>query len=81
MEAIVSQKGWIVIPKALRQKFNIKPGTKVRLVDYGNGISIVPIPADPVQALRGLFAEEASLTEDLLAERKKEREKEDKNGG
>ena len=68
--ATVSQKGWIVIPKVYRQKYNLKPGDQVRIVDYGGVLSVVPLPDDPISALRGLLSEGPSLTADLLAERK-----------
>lgn len=80
-EVTVSTKGWVVIPKALRDKYNLQPGTQVRVVDYGGGLSIVPLPDDPVAALRGLLADGPSLTADLLAERKREKEKEEARSG
>jgi AbrB family looped-hinge helix DNA binding protein len=69
----VSNKGRIVIPKAYRLKYNLKPGVRVRIVDYGGGLSIVPLPEEPVRALRGMFAKGPSLTADLLAERQEAR--------
>jgi AbrB family looped-hinge helix DNA binding protein len=77
-EAIVSTKGWVVIPKVYRQKYNLRPGSRVQIVDYGAGLSIVPLPDNPVDALQGLLARGPSLTADLLAERRKEREKEER---
>ncbi|WP_420628647.1 AbrB/MazE/SpoVT family DNA-binding domain-containing protein [Candidatus Leptofilum sp.] len=71
--AIVSNKGWVVIPKAYRQKYKIKPGDRVRIIDYGGGLSVVPLPEDPIAALRGLLASEPSLTAALLAERAQEK--------
>lgn len=52
--AVVSQKGWIVIPKRLRRKYHIKPGTRVALVEYQNTLVLVPLPEDPISALYGL---------------------------
>jgi AbrB family looped-hinge helix DNA binding protein len=75
--ATVSKKGWIVIPKIYRQKYNLKPGDRVRIVDYGGGLSVVPIPDDPISALRGILAGEPSLTAELLAERQREKEREE----
>ncbi len=75
--ATVSAKGWVVIPKAYRQKYKLKRGTKVRIIDYGSGMSIVPIPQDPIQALRGIFADGPSLIDDLLVEKQKEKEREE----
>ena len=31
--ATVSSKGWIVIPKEIRDRFGIKPGDKVQVID------------------------------------------------
>ncbi len=75
--AIVSNKGWVVIPKAYRKKYQIKSGDRVRIVDYGGTLSIVPLPEDPISALRGLLAAEPSLTKDLLTERQKEKANEE----
>ena len=33
--AIISAKGWIVIPAEYRKKHRLEPGTKVDIVDYG----------------------------------------------
>lgn len=75
--AIVSKKGWIVVPKEMRVKYNIKPGSKVQFVDYGDGLAIVPLPDDPISALRGMFADSPSLTDDLLRERMQAKKQED----
>ena len=73
----VSKKGWVVIPKIYRQKYNLRPGVRVRIVDYGGGLSVVPIPEDPILALRGILADGKSLTAELLAERQREKEREE----
>jgi AbrB family looped-hinge helix DNA binding protein len=71
--AIVSTKGWVVVPKEYRLKYGLKPGAKVQIIDYGGGLSIVPLLDDPIAALRGMFAEGPSLTVDLLTERQRAR--------
>ncbi len=79
----VSQKGWIVIPKEIRERYGIHPGTRVAVVDYGGGISLVPLPDDPIEAAQGFlrdFRQEegtTSLTEELLQERRQEYEREE----
>jgi AbrB family looped-hinge helix DNA binding protein len=73
----ISEKGWVVIPKEFRQKYHLQPGDQVRLVDYGGGLAIVPLPADPVAALRGMLADGPSLTADLLADRQQAKARED----
>jgi AbrB family looped-hinge helix DNA binding protein len=79
--ATVSAKGWVVIPKSIREKYGLKKGTKIQVVAYGDVIALVPLPGDPVAALHGMLAEGPSLTQDLLAEREREREREEKRSG
>ena len=45
-EATVSSKGWIVIPSEMRKKYDLQPGSKVSVVDYGGILSIVPHRGD-----------------------------------
>ena len=76
ISVVVSTKGWVVIPKKYRIKYGLQPGQKVNIVDYGGSLSIIPMPEDPVSALRGMFAGGPSLTEDLLTERQNAKAKE-----
>ena len=39
----ISSKYQMVIPRAIREKWNIKPGQKVRLIVYGNTLEVVPV--------------------------------------
>ena len=39
----ISSKYQMVIPRAIREKWNIKPGQKVRLIVYGNHLEVVPV--------------------------------------
>lgn len=75
--AKVSTKGWVVIPKKLRDKYGLKKGTRVQVLDYNGILVLVPLPDDPVAALHGLLQGGPSLTEDLLAERARERAREE----
>ncbi|MGC9320551.1 MAG: AbrB/MazE/SpoVT family DNA-binding domain-containing protein [Armatimonadota bacterium] len=78
--AKVSSKGWVVIPKELREKHGIEAGMHVQVVEYGDVLAIIPLPDDPVAALRGMLEEGPSLTADLLAERASEKEREERAG-
>ncbi len=49
MTIIVSERGQMVIPSAIRKRYNIKARSKVELLDTGREIVIIPIPK---QALR-----------------------------
>lgn len=71
--ATISAKGWIVIPAHYRAKYDLKPGTRVRVVDYGGVLALVPVPAEPIRAARGMLKGKPSLTRALLTEHQKER--------
>jgi AbrB family looped-hinge helix DNA binding protein len=73
MEAKISSKGWVVIPAKLRQKYNLKPGDRVQVVDYGGVVSLVPASADPVTHAAGMLRGRGSLTKALLEEHRRER--------
>lgn len=76
----VSAKGWVVIPKPLREKYGLKKGTQVQVVDSGQVLTLVPLPDDPVEALHGMLEKGPSLTKDLLIERAQERAREEDEG-
>jgi len=78
--SIVSAKGWVVIPKEIRDRFGLKKGSRVRFVEYGGVLRVIPEPEGPmeaIEALYGKYADGPSLTEDLLKDRAWELEKED----
>jgi AbrB family looped-hinge helix DNA binding protein len=71
-----STKGQIVIPEKLREKYHIDQGTMLDILDGTNKIIILPMPKEPKRIGRGLLKGGKSLTRALLAERKRERERE-----
>jgi AbrB family looped-hinge helix DNA binding protein len=73
-----SSKGQIVLPKEIRQKLDIRPGQKVVLRLVGDHAEIKPLPRDPIESLRGIFKDyPGSLANELLTERRKDREREE----
>ena len=72
----VSKKGWVVIPREIREHYGIRPGDKVQVIDYGGSIAIIPAIKELRQGL-GLLKGGPSLTEDLLEEHRLEREREE----
>jgi AbrB family looped-hinge helix DNA binding protein len=68
----------VVIPVDIRKKFGIKPGQKVNLTLVGDRAVITPLPEDPIKSLRGLLKGKPSMTKALLADRRKEAEREKK---
>ncbi len=74
--ATVSAKGWVVIPAEYRKKYGIRPGDRVRIVDYGGVLSLVPDLADPIREAAGMLQGQSSLTAALLHERARDRQRE-----
>ena len=76
IQTTVSVRWQTVIPKEIRQSLEIEPNSKL-VWEMGNGCAqIRPIPADPVRASLGLLQGKDLATEDLLAERRRERRRE-----
>lgn len=74
--ATVSSKGWVVIPAGFRKKYRVEPGSRMEIVDYGGGMSLVPGMDDPVRSAQGMLKTRRSLTRALLRERARNRHRE-----
>ena len=70
----VSQKGQLVIPKKLREKYGIKDQTLLELIDTGDGVLLVPIAGDPIRSSRGMLKGTKVTTQALLESRRTDRE-------
>ncbi len=75
-----SSKGQIVIPKAIREKLGIGPGKRVLFRLAGDHAEIVPLADEPIKAIRGILKSEISLSEELLKERKRDGEIDERRG-
>jgi len=76
MQVKLSQKGWIVIPAALRKKHNLKPGTDLQVVDYGGVLSIIPTLENPIEDGAGILKGSDSLTKAIIEEHRQELKRE-----
>jgi len=74
--SVVSAKGSIVIPRVLREKYGLKKGTQVHVIDYGGVLSIIPASDDPIKASHGMLRGGPSLVEALLKSRREDLERE-----
>jgi AbrB family looped-hinge helix DNA binding protein len=73
----VSQKGWVVIPAELREKYHWKSGDQVKVVDYGGIVSLLPVLDDPEDEGAGaLKVRGRSLLRGLKRLRREERRRE-----
>lgn len=68
----VSAKGWVVIPMELRERFGLKKGDKVRFVEYGGVMAVLPSLKNPVEESKGLLKGDSSLIEALAKARSDE---------
>ncbi|MGD2158795.1 MAG: AbrB/MazE/SpoVT family DNA-binding domain-containing protein [Anaerolineales bacterium] len=76
MTVKMSTKGWVVIPAALRRKYNLEPGTDLHVVDYGGVLALIPASDHPIDEAAGMLKGKTSLTQVLLEEHRKEIEDE-----
>lgn len=76
----VSSKGQLVIPAALRQELGIEPGTRIAVRRDGAELVLKPETLESklstIRNLRGITAGGPSMCDELLAERRRERERE-----
>ena len=70
--AILSEKGWVVIPKKMRQRHGLKKGDRVHVVDDGGVISIIPVSRNPIDEAYGSLKGKTSLLDALLKSRKED---------
>lgn len=74
----VNPKGQVTIPEPLRTKYGFPPGTKVIWIEREG--EIIPHPLLSISQLRGYLKRrpgEPSLAEEIIAEHRAERERED----
>jgi AbrB family looped-hinge helix DNA binding protein len=75
MNVKISQKGWVVIPAALRKKYGLKAGAILQVVDYGGVLAVVPAFKDPVRDGSGMLKGDDSLAQAIVEEHRQERKR------
>jgi len=75
--AYVTSKGQLVVPARLRRRYGIKPGTKVCFIERGDEILFQPVTKEYIRGVCGMLKSETSVTQELLKERAKDREREE----
>lgn len=63
-EATLDDRGRLTLPKELRERY----GDRYHVVDLHDGIKLVPIAADPLEALREEFEDVEKKAEELREE-------------
>lgn len=62
----VSDKGTVIIPPNLRDRYGLRSGMRVHIVDYGDILAIVPSVSDPIGLSCGMLKGGESLAGTLL---------------
>ena len=75
MQTTVTKRGQTVVPAEIRRRHQIEEGDQLVWIDDGHTITVVPVPADPVRALRGRGRGE-KLLERLISSRQEDRDRE-----
>jgi len=73
----ISAKGQISIPADLRRRYDLSMGDQLIIRETEQGLVLTPVPEHPLLELRGYLKSKQGkkLTEELLDERKSDREK------
>jgi AbrB family looped-hinge helix DNA binding protein len=71
MRTKVTTRGQVSIPSRIREQLGLGPETVVEWVVEGDTLRVIPIPADPIRALRGSGRKGAVGR--LLADRRRDR--------
>ncbi|MFW6162271.1 MAG: AbrB/MazE/SpoVT family DNA-binding domain-containing protein [Planctomycetota bacterium] len=74
----VSSKGQVVIPAEVRKRLGIRKGQHLIVETQGEAIVLRPATKAYFDSLAGIIKTGPSLTKDLLAERARDREREDR---
>jgi AbrB family looped-hinge helix DNA binding protein len=70
MRSTITNRGQTVIPAEIRRRFHLSPADRLEWVVGPEGIRVVPVRADPVQAFRGQG--KGGSTQRLLSVRREE---------
>ena len=79
MRVRMSSKGQIVLPAALRKKYDASPGAEWVLIDMGDYVALVPRSKDPIREAYGMFKgrEGVSEVDEFLRERREDQARSD----
>jgi len=72
----VYERGQTVVPKRIREALAIESGARLQWQVHEGVIRVIPVPSNPVQALRGLLKRTGYTYARFLRDRQLEREAE-----
>ncbi len=53
MRSTITERGQTVIPAAIRRELGLTPADRLEWVVTSEGIQVIPVKRDPIEALRG----------------------------
>ena len=65
----LSGKGWVVIPREIRERHDLKKGDRLHIIDYGGVISIMKASEAPIKTSAGMLKGKTSLVQALVKSR------------
>ena len=71
MRSTITERGQTVIPAAIRRELGLSPADRLEWVLTNEGLRVIPVKADPIDALRGRGR--GGSVQRLLADRKADR--------
>lgn len=74
MRSTITAKGQTVIPAAIRRQFHLTPADRLEWVVDTNGIHVVPVQGNAIEAFRGRG--KGGATQRLVADRRRDRMRE-----
>ena len=75
LSGTVSTQGQLVIPSAIRDALDIRPGTRVVMIQEENRIILQPVNERFLKETRGITAGGRSLSDMLIEERRQDEAK------
>lgn len=73
----ITSKGQVVIPAWIRKKLGLKAGMQVVFSEEKKDIVIHPVTPDYFKQFAGMWGKDSKALDILIAERKKDKERED----
>ena len=78
---VISTKGQVVIPVELREEYGLDKGTPATWTEEGGRLVLTPMTMRRIKEIRGFLKPkpgEATMFDELFAERERERKREDR---
>jgi AbrB family looped-hinge helix DNA binding protein len=74
MRSTITERGQTVIPAEIRRRFGLTPAQRLEWIVEPDGIRVVPVAEDPIEAFRGRGKGGAAAR--LVADRQADRDRE-----